>query len=265
MYTGSQPGRRNGHPGSNGVAMSNGATGNNPKFAIQDSEYEFPYHHLADLQRRTSRRAWIWGPLYAMYMRRVIDLVSSYRPHSLLDVGCGDGKLIFELLRRPIRPGRLLGIDLSERAIAFARAFCPDADFRCEDVANLSEQFEVITLVQTLEHIPDDAVPGFTAAVAQRLTHGGKLIVSVPSISAPLPEKHYRHYTIESCIASFPTLRCVAWQRFFIRGRLAGHLCAWRQCLEGVRTAGQLLWRLIDRASDVDHPEGQQIICVFSN
>jgi hypothetical protein len=48
--------------------------------------------------------------------------------------------------------------------------------------------------VETLEHIPDDMIPGFVATLHSKLAAHGRLIVSVPSDVRPVARKHYRHY-----------------------------------------------------------------------
>jgi 2-polyprenyl-3-methyl-5-hydroxy-6-metoxy-1,4-benzoquinol methylase len=164
------------------------------KFQIQDTQYQFPYHYLAHLEEsghvRTSRRL-RWGREYLCYLLFLVERIRGSSPRSMLDVGCGDGRLLGlvgdEVTRR-------VGIDLSGRAIAFARAFHPHLDFRVADAAALSESFEVVTAIEVLEHIPDDAIGGFLRAVTDRAVLGGKVVISVPTSNLPVNEKHYRHY-----------------------------------------------------------------------
>lgn len=132
-----------------------------------------------------------WGFEYLIYMRKVRALILERRPASVLDVGCGDGYLLGQLPDDiPIR----CGVDINERALAFARAFFPEIDYRSEALADVEEQFDVVSAVEVLEHIPDAEVEGFLKAAAERVKPGGALIVTIPSVNIPLNPKHFRHY-----------------------------------------------------------------------
>lgn len=168
------------------------------KFNIQDSQYKFPYHHLVQFERFSSSMTMMWGFEYYAYVRKVIAIVEELKPDSLLDVGCGEGKMILELAK--IIPGEIMhGVDLSERAILFAKAFNygNGSTFECCDVSTLSKKYDVITLIETIEHIPEEAISSFVAAVSSRLNKGGRVIVSVPSVNFPVIPKHYRHYDLD--------------------------------------------------------------------
>ena len=167
------------------------------KFESQNRHYIFPYHHIPHQTRDGTcfrSRALGWGLEYLCYSLELKALVESIRPDSILDVGCGDGRFL-NLLDDSI--AKKVGVDLSERAIGFAKAFGPHIDFRVADVAELSESFEVVTLIEVLEHIPDEIMVGFLTAVYERLKAGGSLIISVPTTVFPTLGKHYRHYDEE--------------------------------------------------------------------
>lgn len=167
------------------------------KFELQDAQYEFPYHYIPhfDEQGYGSRsRILHWGFDYLLYMKHAVEQVSAYTPESLLDIGCGDGRLVGML--DGVVP-KCVGVDLSERAIAFAKAFHPHIDFRCVDASTLDQSFDVVTAIQVLEHIPDDQTGGFFQAIRDRLQPHGKAIIMVPTVNLPLNPKHYRHYTAE--------------------------------------------------------------------
>lgn len=165
------------------------------KFAIQDNQYKFPYHHLVQFGGFSSSMTMAWGFEYYAYVQKVVSLVGQLNPKSLLDVGCGEGKMILELSK--VIPGEIMhGVDLSERAILFAKAFNygNGSTFECRDVSTLSDTYDVITLIETIEHIPDEDISKFVASVSGRLNPEGRVIVSVPSVNFPVIPKHYRHY-----------------------------------------------------------------------
>lgn len=167
------------------------------KFTIQDSLYEFPYHYLPTLDQSATfrlHRSLTWGLDYMTYISFVVELLRQSIPNSLCDVGCGDGRLLHMV--KSFVP-QVTGIDLSERAIAFARAFNPEVEVLCGDIVDLSQQFDAVTLVEVLEHIPDWQISEFVHNTAHLLAPNGYMIVTVPTVNVPLNKKHYRHYDIQ--------------------------------------------------------------------
>lgn len=162
-------------------------------FAVQDGQYEFPYHHIPHFagSRPSNIRRLGWGLEYLCYQLLVVERVRALAPASLLDVGCGDGRFVG--LVGP-QVARRMGVDLSERAIAFARAFYPDVAFAAADVATLDEVFDVVTSIETLEHIPDEGIAPFVRALAARSR--AHVLISVPTTVMPTNRKHYRHYDL---------------------------------------------------------------------
>jgi SAM-dependent methyltransferase len=164
------------------------------KFETQAAQYQFPYHYIPYLDARGRaariRRLW-WGMEYLCYQLHAAEVVRDLKPASVLEVGCGDGRFI-GMLHGEVE--RCVGVDLVEPAIRFARAFHPGVDFRCTDVANIDEEFDVVATVEVLEHIPDEGVPKFVRGLCQRVREGGHLLMCVPSDAEPVHSKHYRHY-----------------------------------------------------------------------
>jgi len=118
---------------------------------------------------------------------------------SLLDVGCGDGRFLFEVEKR-FQNKKLLGADYSERAIGLARALSSKVRYVCSDITagDISERFDVVTMVEVLEHIPLGSVDNFLDAVAKSLAPSGTLILTVPHRNKRLSEKHFQHFTVQS-------------------------------------------------------------------
>ena len=182
----------------NDVANETGPASISPelqdKFQIQDDQYEFPYHFIPHLDRQgiaKRQRSLSWGYEYLCYMQHIAKKIVDAKPDSVLDVGCGEGRLlnmIGEIC--PIRKG----VDLSIPAIAFAKAFTPQADFRVADAKDVEGQFDAVTAIQVLEHIPDESVSGFLSTLATRVSSTGRVYICVPSTVQPLNRKHYRHY-----------------------------------------------------------------------
>lgn len=179
------------------------------KSQIQAEQYEFPYHYLVDLKREEFTRSLDWGLDYLSYMRQVMELVEKYLRDDVLDVGCGDGYLLYNLAKHTdlLEKRRGVGIDLDGKAIRFARAFSyglRSITFLEQDISTYEDSFDLITTVETFEHIPDEHIGPFIFHMDRILRPEGHLIVSVPSKVRSVIEKHYRHYDLEMLQNYFP-------------------------------------------------------------
>jgi len=167
---------------------------NTEKFRLQDEEYIFPYHYIPYMESNhvVLYRQHRYGYEYFCYLLHINEIVQRLSPNSLLDVGCGDGFFINQVVRNV---NCVKGVDLSERGIAFAKAFnSGNAKFECVDAANLNETYDVVVAIEVLEHIPDEYVKTFLQTLFERVRDGGTVIICVPSKNVPLTPKHYRHY-----------------------------------------------------------------------
>jgi len=169
------------------------------KAALQECEYSFPYHYIPNLSDGmvSCARFAGWGIAYVSVLERVINIIKSYEFNSLIDVGCGDGRLLYELYK--IYPAkRLVGLDNSETPLRFARAFSPDIQFICGDISDSHfhsiQRFEIAILIEVLEHIPPDSYREFTAGLGRILDDKGKLVITVPTELRPITKKHYQHF-----------------------------------------------------------------------
>ena len=166
------------------------------RFALQDALYAEPYHHYVSIDPPALHRSLAWGLAYWGYTSRVLELAYAAPFDRAAEIGCGDGKILCELARR--HPHAVCdGYDLSNRAIAFARAYGAGiATFHAEDFASAPEPYDLLLCVETLEHILDSALPAFVATLRDKIATDGRLIVSVPSDVRPVADKHYRHYNL---------------------------------------------------------------------
>lgn len=165
------------------------------KFQIQEDEYSFPYHYLTSLNNNVPSiyKRLGWGYEYITY----IDFITNYieekiKPMSLLDIGCGDGFLINKL--NFDKSKKINGIDLSEKAISFAKAFSNGYKFYCKDLFEIREKYNTVCLIEVLEHIPDNDLTLFVNEAFSKVDVDGYLIISVPTTVNPVQKKHYRHY-----------------------------------------------------------------------
>ena len=160
---------------------------------MQEAEYSFPYHHLVEIQPFSETKALFWGYEYAAYLGKILETLQTLRFSSLVDVGCGDGKLLYELSKT--NSGTLVGTDFDERALQFARAFSPGLRFE-QTIPH--EAFEAFTLIEVLEHIPPDEIDSFFVTLKQSLAHDAVGVITVPSDNVTLIAKHYQHFNAAS-------------------------------------------------------------------
>ena len=167
------------------------------KFNIQDLQYEFPYHYIPHFDKNGTpslMRKLSWGFDYLCYQNHIKEKVLDLNPQSVLEVGCGDGYFIGSLPDSiPVR----VGVDLSEKAITFAKAFHAEVHFYAQDVRFLKDKFDIVACIEVLEHVPDEMLSEFLCALCDRINNDGYIVISVPTTVIPLSEKHYRHYTLE--------------------------------------------------------------------
>lgn len=157
---------------------------------IQESEYEFPYHHIVEWSDRSfsQTKNWTWGLRYYAGLQAGMDLLRRHSFESLLDVGCGDGRFLKEM-RKVAPAAKLQGVDISPRAIGYARAFTQDIDFFVRDIINepIEACWEAVTLIEVCEHIPPSELPTFINSVARALSPGGRLVITVPTSTKSSP------------------------------------------------------------------------------
>jgi ubiquinone/menaquinone biosynthesis C-methylase UbiE len=114
--------------------------------------------------------------------RLMLQRMALARGSSVLEVGCGPGTDLLELVDVVGPAGHLVGIDSSETMIAEARRRASERQvsvtFEVGDVQALpfpDATFDVCRAVRLLEHLPD---PGPALAEAARVTrHGGRVVV----------------------------------------------------------------------------------------
>jgi 2-polyprenyl-3-methyl-5-hydroxy-6-metoxy-1,4-benzoquinol methylase len=102
-------------------------------------------------------------------------------PRRILDLGCGDGRLL-AMLREHGAPGwQLEGLDFSEAAVARCRARgFPARAGRVEDFDAPDASFDAVVMMQILEHLDDPR--SALARVAALLRPGGVLVVETPNV-----------------------------------------------------------------------------------
>jgi SAM-dependent methyltransferase len=104
------------------------------------------------------------------------DLVFSYSPRSVLDAGCGTGRVAIELARRGFE---VVGTDLDPDMIDLARTKAPALTWVHADLSelDLASRFDAIVLAgNVIPYIAGDRRRAAVIACARHLMPGGRLI-----------------------------------------------------------------------------------------
>ena len=104
------------------------------------------------------------------------DLVAALDPRTVLDAGCGTGRVAIELAVRGIE---VLGIDADPDMIAAARRKAPELPWLVADLATLDVpgRFDVVVLAgNVVPYIDPGARAAALAACARHLAEGGRLV-----------------------------------------------------------------------------------------
>lgn len=99
----------------------------------------------------------------------------------VLDIGCGKGDLLANL--RDWGFLKLRGVDLSPSQVEVARARGLNVHLgdACDFLRNVGEKYDVVFLMDVIEHIPRSEVIGFLEAIGRSLNAGGVVIGQTPN------------------------------------------------------------------------------------
>jgi 2-polyprenyl-3-methyl-5-hydroxy-6-metoxy-1,4-benzoquinol methylase len=103
-------------------------------------------------------------------------LVRTFTPTSVLDAGCGTGRVAIELARDGIS---VVGVDLDESMIAEARRRAPELEWIEADLSTLAlgRGFDVVVLAGNVPLFCDPgARPSLVRACADHVVEGGSMI-----------------------------------------------------------------------------------------
>lgn len=126
----------------------------------------------------------------------------------ILDVGCGDGRLLTVLHRAGFR--HLLGVD---PFLAADREPVPGVRVRKAEVETVPEKFDLVMLHHVFEHVPDGG--RMLAACRERLRPGGRILLRLPTAESDAWER-YRTDWVQMdaprhiCLHTRRSLRCLA-------------------------------------------------------
>ncbi len=119
------------------------------------------------------------------------DFVERYEPASVLDAGCGTGRVGRELARRGMD---VVGIDIDAAMLDTARRKSPDVEWRLADLAtvDLGRSFDVAVLAgNVMIFLTPGSEQDVVANLARHLTPGGLLIAGFQILPGRLTIERY--------------------------------------------------------------------------
>lgn len=122
----------------------------------------------------------------ATHMNRefLADLIESCEKARVLDIGCGDGKLIGKFAGK-IRVGEIYGIEISPKYAEEARRNNVDVIIGDIDIGLpfKDASFDIVISNQVIEHV--NSTDNFVKECYRILKNGGTCIVSTPNLATP--------------------------------------------------------------------------------
>jgi ubiquinone/menaquinone biosynthesis C-methylase UbiE len=156
-----------------------------PQAAVTASFEEQAADYLARYDPRTTA-----GHSFGIRKQRVLELLEGVHG-SVLDIGCGPGVLVQELLDRRFD---YFGMDISPKMIEVCRTRFPDVDPQRFSVGRIQRlefrdaAFDAVLCIGVVEYLADDAEA--IREIGRVLKPGGMAIISMPNRRSPFVRWH---------------------------------------------------------------------------
>ncbi len=137
----------------------------------------------------------------------ILPHIPSNKKSKIMEIGCGYGRYT-QLLTQTLGYEDTIGVDISEEQIEYAKknyqlknVFKADA---LEYLKEHSEKYDIIILMDVLEHLELDYAIKLLTTIRESLAPGGKLILQVPNGLSPMTPifygdvTHVRPYSVNS-------------------------------------------------------------------
>jgi len=158
---------------------------------IQEKQYIKPYHYFINPFAKE-------GNFYFSYVEKCIEIIESFNGKRILDAGCGDGFLVWNL---DDSKNEIYGLDYSQNALDFAKIFNKNKKVKfilgcLENIPFPKDYFDVVFCVAVLEHIRPQNIPVVIKEIRRVLKKDSILILAVPTPRLKKPKKHFQHFTV---------------------------------------------------------------------
>lgn len=148
------------------------------------ASYQQHLNHLIQCHGRELAMEWIVGGQYAqigILESSALRALGLQPGHTLVDIGCGSGRLPFAL--RDYLTGLFVGTDILGEALDYAREKCGRADWRFvqsfEPVIPVEDtSADFVTFFSVFTHLLDEDIYRFLAEANRVLRPGGKAVFS---------------------------------------------------------------------------------------
>ncbi len=164
----------------------------------------------------------------AAIVRAIGSLELEPRDAQLLDVGCGDGANLFQLLRLNFHPLNIVGIDLQKERLRRARDLYPQVRWIHGDATQMelgSGTFDVVFESTMFATLTDDSQSGRIAQEMQRVCKVGGYLVLVDWWTPKPGDSNFKALTKRRLRQLFPR-KAFALERTF-RGALVPPVGRW--------------------------------------
>ena len=129
------------------------------------------------------------------------DFVERFAPASVLDAGCGTGRVGRELARRGVH---VVGVDLDPEMLATARQKAPTVEWRLADLANvdLGRSFDAVVMAgNVMIFLAPGSEPAVVANMARHLQPEGLLIAGFQIMPGRLTSERYDEIAVLAGLA----------------------------------------------------------------
>lgn len=112
-------------------------------------------------------------------MHGEVAFVQRYTPNSVLDAGCGTGRVAIELARRGV--ATIVGADANTSMLATARELAPDIDWVESDLCelDLGRHFDVVVMAGNVPlFTPPGTHAALVAGVARHVARGSGVLIA---------------------------------------------------------------------------------------
>ena len=128
----------------------------------------------------------IYRVTYLDYIKTIFSFIAVKKNLEILEYGCGVGSFVRSLLvsDEGHRIGKIDGVDISDTAVTLAAKHTKSlrASFHTVDKLNLQKRYDLIAMLEVIEHIPD--VQNVIEDLSKSAEIGGIMFVTTPNYNS---------------------------------------------------------------------------------